>query len=90
MPGVSRVNTDFVYPPKALIIGNLAPTVFVNGKPIAVLGAKVKPHGSGRHGVPKMAEASKTVSAHGIRVCRSGDRADCLHPATGSNNVNAG
>jgi uncharacterized Zn-binding protein involved in type VI secretion len=87
MPGVSRVTADTA---GRTIIGNLAPTVFVNGKPIAVLGARVQPHGSGRHGNAKMIEASRTVSANGIRVCRRGDRADCNHPATGSSDVNAG
>ena len=44
MPGVSRVNADSA---GSTIVGNLAPTVFVNGNPIAVKGAAIKPHGKG-------------------------------------------
>ena len=84
MPGVSRVNQDTA---GGTIIGILAPTVFVNGKPIAVKGANVEPHGSGPHGSPKMQDHSGTVFANGIEICRAGDTATCGHPATGSDNV---
>ena len=46
MPGVSRVGVDTA---AGTIVGNLAPTVFVNGSPIAVKGAEVTPHGRGPH-----------------------------------------
>lgn len=87
MPGVARVNVDVA---GGLITGNLAPTVFVNGSPIAVFGAQVQGHGGGPHSAPTMNEASSTVFANGIPVCRAGDAATCGDQTTGSENVNAG
>lgn len=87
MPGVARVGQDTA---GATIIGNLAPTVIVNGSPTAVLGAAVAGHGDPPHAAPVMAQASGTVFAQGIPVCRAGDQASCGHPATGSGDVFAG
>ena len=87
MPGVSRVGTDKA---GGTIVGNLAPTVFVNGVPIAVKGASVAGHGRSPHSGPVMSGSSGTVKAHNILICRAGDSATCGHAASGSNNVNAG
>ena len=87
MPGIARVGQDSA---GSVIVGNLAPTVFVNGKPIAVKGAAVTGHGKTPHAAPVMAGCSSTVSACGIPVCRAGDAASCGHPASGSDNVFAG
>jgi uncharacterized Zn-binding protein involved in type VI secretion len=87
MPGISRVGVDAA---GGTIVGNLAPTVFVNGSPIAVQGAAVAGHGRSPHSSPIMVGASGTVKANGIPVCRAGDSASCGHPASGSGNVNAG
>lgn len=87
MPGVSRVQQDSA---GGLIIGDLAPTVFVNNKPIVVKGAKIAPHGKKPHDVPVMVGCSSTVFANNIPVCREGDAATCGHKATGSSNVEAG
>lgn len=87
MPGISRVGVDTA---GATIVGNLAPTVFVNGSPIAVLNAAVTGHGTGPHAGPVMAGHSSTVSANGILICRAGDTASCGHPASGSSNTFAG
>ncbi len=87
MPGIARVNLDTA---GGTIVGALAPTVFVNGKPIAVKGAAVAGHGTAAHAGPVMAQHSATVFAEGIPVCRRGDQATCGHPATGSGNVFAG
>lgn len=87
MTGIARVNQDTA---GGLITGNLAPTVFVNGKPIAVKGATVAGHGPIPHAAPTMAEASTTVFAGGLGVCRAGDKATCGDAATGSSDVNAG
>lgn len=87
MPGIARVNQDTA---GGTIVGALAPTVFVNGRPIAVKGAAVVGHGIGAHAGPVMAQHSGTVFAEGIPVCRRGDQATCGHPATGSSNVFAG
>lgn len=87
MPGVSRVGTDSA---GGTIIGVLAPTVFVNSVNVAVLGCAVQGHGPGAHAGPVMAQASSTVFAEGIGVCRQGDQASCGHQATGSGNVFAG
>lgn len=89
MPGISRVGVDTA---GGTITGNLAPTVFVNGAPIAVQGADVESHAPAppHVGAPVMVGASGTVFAHGIPVCRAGDAASCGHTANGSGNVFAG
>lgn len=87
MPGVSRVGVDSA---GGTIVGDLAPTVFVDGSPIAVTGAAVAGHGNGPHAGPKTSAASGTVFANGIAVVRDGDAATCGHPATGSGDVFAG
>lgn len=88
MPGISRVGVDAA---GGTIIGNLAPTVFVNGAPIAVKGAEVASHGPAPHSPkPVMVGCSSTVFANGIPVVRAGDSASCGHAATGSGDVFAG
>lgn len=86
MTGIARATQDTA---GGTITGVLAPTVFVNGKPIACKGAIVAPHESGVHLSSVMDEASSKVYANGVRVCRAGDKATCGHAATGSGNVNA-
>lgn len=87
MPGISRVGADAA---GGTIVGNLAPTVFVNGSPIAVQGAAVAGHGRGPHSGPVMTGASGSVKANGIPICRAGDSASCGHTASGSGDVSAG
>ena len=87
MPGVSRVGIDNA---GGTIVGNLAPTVLVNGAPIAVKGAQVAGHGRSPHSSPVMSGSSGTVKANGIEICRAGDAATCGHAASGSGNVIAG
>lgn len=89
MPGISRVGVDAA---GGTIVGNLAPTVFVNGAPIVVKGADVEPHPPfpPHSSSPIMVGCSSTVFAHGIPVVRQGDAASCGHPASGSGDVFAG
>jgi uncharacterized Zn-binding protein involved in type VI secretion len=87
MPGVSRIAVDAAGGP---IAEALAPSVQVNGAPVAVLGCAVTPHGLPPHAGPVMAEASGTVFAGGIALCRAGDAASCGHLASGSGDVSAG
>ena len=87
MPGITRVGVDSA---GGIILGGGQSTVYANGALVAVLGAAVAPHGDGEHARAVMAEASGTVRAGGIRVCRAGDAASCGHSATGSGNVFAG
>lgn len=89
MPGISRVGVDAA---GGTIVGNLAPTVFVNGAPVVVKGADVEPHPPvPPHTTgPVMVGCSATVFACGIPVVRQGDAASCGHPASGSGNVFAG
>lgn len=87
MPGVARVNADAA---GGVIVGNLAPSVLVNGNPIAVVGAAVAGHGDAPHTSPVMVGGSSTVFAEGKKVCRAGDLASCGHTASGSGNVTAG
>lgn len=87
MPGIARVGVDTA---GGLIVGNLAPTVFANGAPVAVIGAEVAPHGDPPHDTATMVEGSSTVFAQGIGVCRAGDAASCGDTATGSADTFAG
>lgn len=87
MPGISRVGVDAA---GGTITGNLAPTVKVNGSPVAVQGAAVAGHGRSPHSSPVMDGHSGTVKANGIPICRAGDAATCGHAASGSGNVSAG
>lgn len=87
MPGVSRIGVDAA---GGTIVGDLAPTVKINGAPVVVKGASISGHGRSPHNGPVMTGSSSTVKAHGIEICREGDEASCGHLATGSSNVNAG
>lgn len=86
MPGASRVGVDTA---GGVIVGNLAPTVFVNGAPVAVKGAAVEPHPPTppHTTAPVMVGSSATVYANGILICRAGDSASCGHTASGSADV---
>ena len=86
MAGIARATQDTA---GGIITGVLAPTVFVNGKPVACKGATVAGHGLAPHSSPTMDGASSKVYANGIAVCRAGDAATCGHTATGSGTVNA-
>jgi uncharacterized Zn-binding protein involved in type VI secretion len=86
MAGIARATQDTA---GGTITGVLAPTVFVNEKPVACKGATIAPHGVGTHASSTMSGASSKVYANGIQVCREGDAATCGHTATGSGNVNA-
>lgn len=87
--GVSRVGEDSA---GGIILGMGAPTVFVNGRPVVVVGDAVSPHGPPipPHIGPVMQTGSSTVFANGKPACRAGDLANCGHTATGSQNVFAG
>jgi len=84
LPGIARVGQDTA---GGTIIGNLAPDIIVEGRPIAVVGASIAGHGLPPHNSPVMVQGSSTVIANGIFVCRQGDAASCGHTATGSSNV---
>jgi uncharacterized Zn-binding protein involved in type VI secretion len=63
------------------VIGSLAPTVFINGTPVAVVGDPIAPHPKGgKHKRAVMATGSPNVFAHNISTCRDGDIATCTHP----------
>ena len=91
MPGASRVGTDRA---GGTITGGGQGSVWVDGALWAVRGDAVASHPPCPrvrvHCAPTMAEASATVFAGGIPVCREGDAATCGHAATGSSTVFAG
>lgn len=83
--GIGRVTEDIAGGP---IIGALAPSVIVNGKPVAVVGAAVAGHGKPPHAAPVMVQGSSNIFAEGKRVCATGDTASCGHPlVNGSSNI---
>lgn len=88
MPGVSRVGLDTVG--GAIINETAQSTVTLEGYLIAVEGAKVMSHGSGTHASAVINEGSSTVTIGGKKVIRGGDKATCLHPATGSTKLICG
>lgn len=63
-----------------LILGSRAPTVFINGTRVSVIGDPVRGHGPGLHASPVMATGSNNVFAHNIPCCRDADIANCGHP----------
>lgn len=86
MPGISRVGQDRT---GAIIQGMQNTTVFANGSPVAVLGDSIPTYGDDCSN-PKMRNASSTVFAGGIPVCRAGDQDSCGTPSTGSGTVISG
>ena len=52
---------------------------FVNDILVVRLGDLITPHGESPHESAVMVEASSTVFAEGIAVCRVGDAASCGH-----------
>jgi len=87
MPGIARTFTDQAG--GSIMVGGNT-DVRANGSIVAVFGSPVVGHGRDAHSSPSMVAASTKVRAHGIGVCRSGDRASCSHTASGSSNVRAG
>jgi uncharacterized Zn-binding protein involved in type VI secretion len=65
-------------------------TVFANSSAVIVNGDPVTPHGTNLHAVPVMVAGSNNVFVGGVAVCNSLDLATCLHPASGSSDVNVG
>lgn len=91
MPGLSvgRCGVDLVggapllNPPKNT-------RVFVNGKPIAVVGTTGTPHGKAPHNVPKMMQGNLRVRAGGLAVCANTHASSCGHQLVSSSNVFVG
>ena len=81
---VGRVTVDIA---GGVLSAPLVPNVFVNGKPIAVVGTPIAPHGRFPHTGATMASGSPNVSAGGKPVCGSTDLATCGHPLVSSSNV---
>lgn len=75
-----------------VLYGPLVPNVFVNGRPVAVVGTPITPHGKPPHARAVMVTGSLTVRAGPaqIPVCRTGDLASCGHPLVAIGNVIVG
>lgn len=66
-------------------------SVMVNGKPVAVVGAKISPHGKGKHGSAVVQQGNGSVLAGGKPITFVGATDDCGHAhQTGSGDVNVG
>jgi uncharacterized Zn-binding protein involved in type VI secretion len=80
MPGIARLGDNSAghgsFPPTP-IISNCSTNVFVNGKPVALVGSILAPHTSGRvthAGVQReIIRGSSTTFVNGIAVARIGD-----------------
>jgi uncharacterized Zn-binding protein involved in type VI secretion len=59
------------------LFGPLVPNVYIEGRPIAVIGTPVSPHGNNPHRTAVMVSGSPNVFAGNIPVCRAGDVASC-------------
>lgn len=81
---VGRVGQDIA---GGLLKSPLVPNVFVEGKPIAVVGTPITPHGKSPHNAPVMSKGSPNVFAGGRPVCGSTDLASCGHPLTSTSRV---
>lgn len=90
MPAVCRVGDQNNNVPPGLIQEGVS-SVMVNGKPIAVVGGKISPHGRGKHGSATVQRGSGSVFAGGKAVTFVGASEDCGHAnQTGSGDVNVG
>lgn len=91
MPGLSvgRCGVDLVGG-VPLLNPPSASRVFVNGKPIAVVGTTVTPHGKAPHNASKMTQGNLRVKAGGIPVCANTHAASCGHQLVSSSNVFVG
>lgn len=81
---VGRVGLDIAGGP---LMTPLVPNVLVNGKPIAVVGTPITPHGKFPHSGAVMAKGSPNVFAGGKPVCGTTDLASCGHPLVSTSNV---
>jgi uncharacterized Zn-binding protein involved in type VI secretion len=77
-----------------VVSGPCAPTVFVNNRPISVVGDKITPHpccgkrGCGAHCAASTKGGTSTIFAEGKRVIVVGDTDTCGHSrSTGSPDV---
>lgn len=69
------------------LFGPLVPNVFVNGRPIALIGTPITPHGKPPHNAAVMITGSPNVFAGFIPVCRAGDIASCGDVLVSNSNV---
>ena len=85
---VGRVGLDYAGPPTAILMDPRVPNVFVNGKPIAVVGTTVTPHGKPPHNAAIMGTGSPNVFAGAnFPVCGRGDMASCTDLLVSTSNV---
>ena len=88
MPAVCRVNDQDNG--KGRILGGVG-SVQVNGRPVAVVGNKITPHGGGPHKFATVQKGSGSVFAGGKAVTYVGAMDTCKHVhSTGSGDVNVG
>lgn len=81
MPAIARLD-DVVGGISSAKLIPTATKTFVNGKLVIRLGDLIASHGTNEHIAATMIEASSTVFAEGIAVCRLGDKASCDHVIT--------
>jgi uncharacterized Zn-binding protein involved in type VI secretion len=88
MSGAGRVIKDSA---GGVIVGVMAPSVFIDGVNAACRGAAVLPHGKPPHSAAVMIGASSSVFCEGKALCRTGDSASCGHTLrSGSSTVFSG
>lgn len=85
--GIARLYQDVAGGP---LISGSNNSVFINGMPGAVMGARVASHGDSPHNNASMITNSSSVFFDGMPACRMTDISSCGHAAIGSSNVFAG
>ena len=86
MPGIARRGTDKA---RGVIVGPSASTVYADGKPVALMGDKVAPHGKAPHSSATLTQnPAKKVLADGKQPAKAGTLASCKHSVSpGSSTV---
>ena len=72
------------------VVLNGSSQVRVDGRPVAVVGSSIAPHGKAPHSNSRITSGSSTVVVGGLPVARVGDSTLCGHPVSGGSSVNCG
>lgn len=72
------------------VVLNGSSTVKIDGRPVALVGSSIAPHGKAPHSNSRITSGSSTVFIGGVPVARVGDSTLCGHPVSGGSSVDCG